>query len=212
MHKLGMFKADKLTVNMLKAGFFVLFLTQSMAVQAEPDDTQEQKQQTAVETGSDDQQAGNMLPGNYPRWPERQQVRRESTPPPPPGPYMSTALSNNSLRGHHCVGKKNRPARRMDSSARTTDMFSPDRAWPDNLRPAKRWMPADGYHFVSPQVNKKPYPAVKYNMPPSGNYGYRPGSAGGNPYPARPDGYQPDYGSRYNQPVSRNPYPAQSRP
>lgn len=121
---------------------------------------------------------------DFPRWPERKVEKRSSAPPPPPGPYMSTALSNDSLSGprfddrnkgrnsgddtrYNRSGNTNRQDARKNSSggsAKTmaNEKFSPDVPWPGNMtRPATRWMPDDGYQFVGNNVDHAMQPAPR---------------------------------------------------
>jgi hypothetical protein len=104
----------------------------------------------------------------YPHWPKRQYQQREMVPPPPPGPYMSTALSDYSVKG---------PAFSRYQSARDDDrdaarrmpgieMYSPDREWPElrpgnDWRPKNHWEPKDGYHFPPLAPAKKFVPPVR---------------------------------------------------
>jgi hypothetical protein len=220
MCKSGMYKPEKLKVSMLKTGLFILLLTQSMMLQAEAESgtVPEQAAESAVDSGNDQQltaqsqQASNQQMGkmhrNFPRWPERAQAHKELIPPPPPGPYMSTALNDHSVQGRSFgAGLNKPPVHHFDPSAVPMDMYSPDRPWPDNLRPSNHWMPDKGYHFASPSVHKKPYPATAPNMPVHSNYGYRPGPAinpPGNWPTMNTSGsrWMPSMGSGY-----RNPYP-----
>ena len=116
--------------------------------------------------------AGNNASFGFPKWPQRQQAGREMIPPPPPGPYMSSALSDYSVKAPSFGRSINKPVHRYDPSIVPMDMFSPDIPWPDNLRQAKhkhkhqspnRWMPENGYHYVSTQ---KMAPRPNNQQPP----------------------------------------------
>jgi len=104
----------------------------------------------------------------FPPWPERRRMQtqqRERIPPPPPGPYMSTALSGDTVRGP-AFGRQ---AESLDNGAgRQTaypempaiDVFSPDRPWPA-IRMADQWKPSKGYHYVEPRQPSTPEPVKK---------------------------------------------------
>ncbi|MFV2003777.1 MAG: hypothetical protein ACC650_01175 [Gammaproteobacteria bacterium] len=223
MYKADTFKAEKLKVSMLKTGLFILLLTQSVVLQAESDTVPEQAAESAVGSGNDqqmaaqDQQTSNQQMGkmhrNFPRWPERAQEHKELIPPPPPGPYMSTALDDHSVQDRSFgAGLNKPPVHHFDPSAVSMDMYSPDRPWPDNLRPSNRWVPDKGYHFASPSVHKKPYPATAPNMPVHSNYGYRSGPAMNPPgnWPTMSNSgsrWMPSMGSGHRNPYAGNPYP-----
>ncbi|MBE9563685.1 MAG: hypothetical protein IMF17_00470 [Proteobacteria bacterium] len=99
----------------------------------------------------------------FPQWQQRQRVDKEIIPPPPPGPYMSSALSDYSVKGPSFGRNYNKPVYRHDPSFVPMDMFSPDIPWPNNLRGnknsnANRWMPKNGYRYVQPQPIKQTAP------------------------------------------------------
>jgi hypothetical protein len=161
----------------------------------------------------------------FPDWPERPQSNRQvlPPPPPPPGPYMSSALSDFSVKGPSFGSdsdkfQANKPAAESDPSSIPMETFSPDRPWIDyshrkhvhnpNCPPAcppQRWMPENGYQYA-PLVKKKLYPVVPNRMPgqlktPDMNWpASRLPSMGGAPVGQYP--YAPNYGSRYNTPMN----------
>jgi hypothetical protein len=85
---------------------------------------------------SQENEAGSAARYHYPKWPERQYEKREMVPPPPPGPYMSTALSDHSVRGPSFSSQRSlyEEPRSAPMSPPDMKMFSPDRKWP-RLRP-----------------------------------------------------------------------------
>ena len=108
----------------------------------------------------------------FPRWPQRQQPRKENIPPPPPGPYMSSALSDHSVKAPSFARDFNKPVYRHDPSFVPMDTFSPDIPWPKGLRGNKgknagRWKPKNGYRYAHPQM-----------LPPRMNSQHRPKRAG----------------------------------
>lgn len=170
-----------------KNGFvFVFLLTHSVVIQA-----QEAEASAAAETGAHTQEMAGSNSGQqrgffFPRWPERHEVRRERIPPPPPGPYMSSALTGDSIE-EPSFSQRNRQEMKFESSSALTETFSPDAPWPSNFDSPHRWEPEEGYHYVKPQSEQRPYsvqapyynysypvrnwPAV--NPPPMPNAGYR---------------------------------------
>jgi hypothetical protein len=216
--------------NIKKAGVLFFLLTQTMSIYAESTDTIANITEVTADAVNQEQQDKN----NFPRWPVRQQVVKELVPPPPPGPYMSLGLNDFPVSQPSFDSSLNKPEIELDSSGMPIQSFSPDVPWPKNLRPTKRWMPENGYQYVEPQAEKKPYPVVQSNNPAYNyNYGYqrnpnldRPGpnwtpSMGAGP--AWPYRYAPDYGSGYSYPVNNNriqpgnytnraPYPAPGKP
>ena len=118
----------------------------------------------------------------FPDWPERKQSNRQMVPPPPPGPYMSSALSDYSVRGpsfgsNPVSSESNKPVSASDPSNVPISTFSPDRPWIDHAYkkhkynadcpPAcspQRWMPENGYQYA-PLVKKQSYPALPNRMP-----------------------------------------------
>ena len=165
----------------------------------------------------------------FPAWPERQQLNRQTVPPPPPGPYMSSALSDFSVKGPSFAintdrDELNQPVSRVDPSNVPMETFSPDRPWPEQHADKKhkrdcppacspgRWMPENGYQYVQPHVTNKLYPVEKNRMPgsmkmPDMNWsGSRLPSMGNAPYGPYPHAptYAPgnDYAPRYNAPLN----------
>lgn len=89
----------------------------------------------------------------YPKWPTSQQVSKEIIPP-PPGPYMSLALNDMSVGRSSFARAPKQYTSKLEPASVPMEAFSPDVPWPENLRPAKRWVPVDGYHYVQPKVTK----------------------------------------------------------
>ena len=91
---------------------------------------------------------------HFPQWPQRKQVKKERVPPPPPGPYMSTALSGNSIKAPSFSNRAKKPGMRFGSSNTSMDTFSPDIPWPKSLTAPSpsRWMPDNGYQYVRPPI------------------------------------------------------------
>ena len=204
-----------------KALMLFSLLMFSTLLQAEsPDNVDSSDSAVAAEAGL---KSAADQPRDYifPDWPERKQAHRQEVPPPPPGPYMSSALSDFSVRGpsfgnNPAPSESNNAASKSDSSNIPMATFSPDRPWIDHAYkkhkynsdcpPAcspVRWMPENGYQYA-PLVQKKLYPAVPNRMPgqlnmPDMNWsGSRlpsMGSAPNGPYP-----YPPNYAPRYYGP------------
>ena len=116
---------------------------------------------------------------HFPQWPQRKQVKKEMAPPPPPGPYMSTALSGNSIKAPSFSNQTKKRSMRFDSSNISMDTFSPDVPWPKNMTAPSpsRWMPDNGYQYVQPQAMKNRQQAAPaqvnphhYNPRPSMNW------------------------------------------
>jgi hypothetical protein len=202
--------------------FFLLM--PSIVICAESPETSGVKSET---TGDIDSQRPQMT-NNFPRWPEHQQVERDVVPPPPPGPYMSLGLNDFPVSETSFSRNSNKQQLQLDSSGAPIQTFSPDAPWPKYIRPTKRWMPEDGYQYVTPKVEKNLYPVQRQ---PAGNYYGYPGSpymtwpganwapsAGAGPVaPYR--GYSPRYNNSVNNnrlqqanPAYRAPYPAPSKP
>ena len=169
----------------------------------------------------------------FPDWPERKKSNRQQVvPPPPPGPYMSSALSDFSVRGpsfgsNSVSSESNKAASRSDPSNIPMATFSPDRPWIDHAYkkhkynadcpPAcspQRWMPENGYQYA-PLVEKRSYPAVPNRMPGQLNMPdmNRSGSQSPMNWPSSrlpsmgsaPNGpypYAPNYAPRYNGPLN----------
>ena len=208
------------STDLKKLGLSVALLLPSMLLQAESSEdvsAGEEIDKTAVnqwQSGNHriEQQAGSGLS----RVP--QQLKRNIIPPPPPGPYMSSALSDFSVKGPSFGNKSdsyesNKAASGLESSNTPMETFSPDRPWIDHAYrkhmhgsdcpPActpGRWMPENGYQYA-PLVKKKLYPAQQSRMPgsmraPDMNWsGSRlppKGKAPYGPYPHAPN-YAPNY-------------------
>jgi hypothetical protein len=213
--------------NIKKAGLLCCLLTQSLVIYADPIDTVVTKSEVAAVPDDQDRQAEF----NFPNWPDRQHVMKESLPPPPPGPYMSLGLNEFPVSESPFDSKHKKPQIEVDSSGVPLQTFNPDVPWPKNIRPTKRWMPEKGYQYVDPQVAKKPYPTAQ-NYPAYNNYNYGyprnpdmrwPGSNWAPSMAAGPYGYAPQYGPGYSNPVNNNyiqpgnssyrtPYPVPGKP
>ncbi|MCK4833217.1 MAG: hypothetical protein KAT12_00530, partial [Gammaproteobacteria bacterium] len=120
-----------------KAGFFAALLLSSLVAHATPSTVE--KTAAVVTPQSDQMTDAGKQHFNFPRWPQRQKAVREIIPPPPPGPYMSSALSDYSVRAPSFGRDMNKdvkpnPARMRDSAPVSMDDFSPDIPWPKNLR------------------------------------------------------------------------------
>jgi len=118
---------------------------------------------------------------------------------------MSSALSDFSVKGPsfgstHEANQSNKTNVEFDSSRMPIEMFSPDRPWPDNLRPndsaaTKQWLPENGYQYVKPNMNtgriQRPVPVKqrRNNMP----VGVYPGALNG-PYKNMPAPMRFNYG------------------
>lgn len=114
---------------------------------------------------------------SFPRWPESRQINRERVPLAPPGPYMSSALSDYSFKepsfDRAFDRLRSRRASMMDPPDMSMEQFSPDIPWPSHAKSPDRWQPENGYRYVEPRVNNKPYQVMPYNTPSNYNYGYR---------------------------------------
>jgi len=175
-----------------KTGLSTVLLMLSLAAHAVPSDTVEntagdapapdlQKQglhKQDVQSQPDRMSDNRAQRFNFPGWPQQQQGSRAIIPPPPPGPYMSSALSDYSVRapaagprfGKHVPRRA--PASRKGSAPVPMDTFSPDIPWPKNLRPERR-MPdhrvsGQGNHYAKPKAMQK-RPPVSPNGPMSRN-------------------------------------------
>lgn len=120
----------------------------------------------------------------FPEWPARPVARQEVPPPPPLVPYMSSALNNGMIEEPRFA----RPEKPVAPTAQPPiDAFSPDMPWPGDA-PGKRWMPKDGYHFVSPAFafDHRPHPdsGMRHHHRAPMRNNYRPPVPG--PYPAYP--------------------------
>lgn len=150
-----------------KTCVFTLLLTQAMVIQAQPAGA------TDPATGAQGQEAaadsGRSQPRSYyfPRWPEKRSAPRERVPPPPPGPYMSSALTGNSLDTPSFFEPK-KPEVKFESSSAPVATFSPDTPWPSTSESPQRWEPENGYNYVKPQAIQQRYPVRS----PYYNYGY----------------------------------------
>lgn len=113
----------------------------------------------------------------FPPWPERRRMQaqqRERIPPPPPGPYMSTALSGDTVRGL-AFGRqadsleKGAGSRSDFPEVPAIDVFSPDRPWPA-MRMADKWKPSKGYNYVEPKQPAAVTPAQPAGQAYPNNY------------------------------------------
>ncbi len=182
-----------------KTGLSAALLMLSLAAHAVPSDTAEK---TASDALASDVQKQEVQPQRnrishsraqnfkFPNWPQHQQGNRVIIPPPPPGPYMSSALSDYSVRtpssgprpGKHMPRRP--PVSRNSSASVPMDTFSPDIPWPKNLRPEQR-MPnhrvsGQGNHYAKPKAMQKQLPVSPYgptskNRYSNFNYGKRQG-------------------------------------
>ncbi len=154
---------------------------------------------TDANTANTGQQPGSEAGRSYPQRTQRHQVKKEIIPPPPPGPYMSSALSDYSVKGPSFGHNFNKPVYRHDPSFVPMDMFSPDIPWPNNLRGnnTNRWMPESGYryapsqpmtHMAPPRAKRQQAPANAGQRQVMGNYTGR----------QHPGGYMPN---AYNAPA-----------
>ena len=173
-----------------------------------------------------------MSVSGFPQWPNRVQANKEMVPPPPPGPYMSTALSDYSVKGSRFKHGVSRPEMGFDVVNPTIDSFSPDIPWPDDLRTPRRWVPEKGYTFAPPPVKRNVTPARPSN---NNNYGYnyrpngmnnmlptmgfnsnKPRQLGPQNMPSGGYSSGPRYpANNYGQstkPVNRTPYPVSNEP
>jgi hypothetical protein len=182
-----------------KAGLSTALLMLSLAAHAVPSDTVENAagdapapalQKQDVQPQPDRMSDNRAQRLNFPGWPQHQQGNRAIIPPPPPGPYVSSALSDYSVRapapgprfGKHMPRRP--PAPRKGSASVPMDTFSPDIPWPKNLRPERR-MPdhrvsGQGNHYAKPKAMQKQLPVSPYgptnrNRYSNFNYGKRQG-------------------------------------
>jgi hypothetical protein len=156
------------TFNAKKVYVFAFLLTHSIIIQAQEAETAA----PASESGGHMQEAAGSGSGQqrgffFPRWPERHEVRRERIPPPPPGPYMSSALTGDSIE-EPSFSQRNRHEMMFESNSASVETFSPDAPWPSNFDSPHRWKPEDGYNYVKPQAEQQPYSV----RPPYYNYAY----------------------------------------
>ena len=153
---------DAITDLAKKAGIPLLLLVSTATMQA----TAADEAGSAVTTGGDNvpEVAGAFTPAQpFPQWPQQETFKREIIPPPPPGPYMSSALSDYSVKGPAFARDNSRSDKQVLPPGRDIRKFSPDRPWPDDLRPTQRWMPENGYHFIPPMIKQA---APGYGYPP----------------------------------------------
>lgn len=234
-----------------KAGLFAAILMLSLSAQAESSDTAEKAvsddqapdiQKQNVQPQHEQAKSAGQHGFHFPNWPQRKKTNKEVIPPPPPGPYMSSALSDYSLRApsfgrDHDKYERQSPVNRSDSVSAAMDTFSPDVPWPKNLRHAKhkhkhkspeRWIPENGYQYVEPQpgnysLGSNQGPRMKGMnmsgarwMPSMGTAQQGPYNTGQNFAPV----YGPNYGPRYGRPAVNNngvnsanpPYPRSNKP
>lgn len=196
----------------VSAGVVFFLLVPSVIAQAETADASVVQAQDVNTEAAPVATTEQRAPSRYvfPRWPEsRQMNRREQIPPPPPGPYMSTALSDFSIKGPSFGNGMYDPTASSGSTQVKAETFSPDVPWPDNLRDApNHWKPSTGYRFVSPDTRSRrsgyPDASGRRYSPPA--YGYRP------KMPVRRDGgvYPSPPPARHGRPpVSYQARPAQ---
>lgn len=215
--------------NAKKTALVFFLMTQTtISLAVEPTDV---VLKTGKAVGSNNVKQQNQY--NFPRWPERQRVQKDMIPPPPPGPYMSLALNDFSTNEPSFGSELDNVEEVSNASLAPVEVFSPDRPWPENLRPVKRWVPENGYRYVTPQANNKPQPVTRNAQPANYNYGFNrnpgmdwsgsrwmPSIQSG---PAGPYVYQPTVTQDYRNPVNnyvpqpgrapyRSSYPAQSKP
>lgn len=213
-----------------KAVMFFALLMFSAHLQAESSDYADTSDSAkAVEAGPGSAVDDRQPVFRFPDWPERPQLNRRVVlpPPPPPGPYMSSALSDFSVKGlsfrrNSDSDLADNPATESDPSNIPMETFSPDRPWPEhaykkhkhdcapncpvNGSPT-RWMPENGYQYVQPRVKQELYPVMQNRVPAQIN---RPGmnnwpgsrlpAMGGAPVGQYP--YAPNYAPRYNAPMN----------
>lgn len=167
-----------------KAVMLLTLLMFSPILQAESSDNADTSDSAAnAETGLNST-ADQTRDFKFPAWPERKQSNRDLVPPPPPGPYMSSALSDFSVKGpsfglSHEKHELNQPVPRVDPSNVPMETFSPDRPWPEQHAYKKhkndcpptcspsRWMPENGYQYVKPDVTNKFYQVEQNRKPGS---------------------------------------------
>ena len=173
--------------NVKKTGLLFLLLVASMSAQTHASEavltTVDKQAAETVDTSAGEKQPGEgKLSENqqqsfsFPKWPESRPVHKERIPMAPPGPYMSSALSDFSFKEPSFTRDNNRGrgehAMQMDSVEMSMKQFSPDMPWPSYANSPDRWQPEEGYRYVEPRVNNRPYQAP-YNPPSNYNYGYR---------------------------------------
>jgi len=212
-----------------KAVMLLTLLMFSPFLQAESSDNADASDSAAKAEAGAESTADQTRDFKFPAWPERKQSNRDQVPPPPPGPYMSSALSDFSVKGPSFglnpeKHELNQPLPRVDPSNVPMETFSPDRPWldhayrkhvhssacPPTCTPG-RWMPENGYQYV-PLVKKRLLPVEQNRMPgsmraPDTNWsGSRlppKGKAPDGPYLHAPY-YTPgnDFAPRYNAPMN----------
>ena len=133
----------------------------------------------------------------------RFQTMQHPVPPPPPGPYKSTALSEYSKHAHASGREQLEPKntkqqnikqgqmetgqtepektkhgqteskQKFNSAQVPMDVYSPERPWPENIRPANPWAPDYSRPSAATQYRMPANPAAMYNYPADRFYGYR---------------------------------------
>lgn len=95
----------------------------------------------------------DSYPNAFPAWPTRRPAASNTSriPPAPPGPYMSTALTGDSMRGMSFG--RNPDDDTPPGFNPPMNTFSPDRPWP-KMRMTDRWMPEGGYNFIDDAARK----------------------------------------------------------
>lgn len=156
-----------------KLSFLTALLMQPMLLMADVTDI------SAVNSDDSSDASNKGLQGKYayPRWPASQQASKQTgrviIPPPPPGPYMSLALNdfpaNESSFDHDAMESVSK----LDSSNVPMEAFSPDVPWPENTRPARRWVPENGYRYVQPKITARSYQLTQNNLPLNYKQRYR---------------------------------------
>ena len=126
--------------------FFTLLMFTAL-LQAESSDIADTRDSAAARADAGlNSTADKQQDYKFPDWPKRKQSNRQMVPPPPPGPYMSSALSDFSVKGPS-FGRDsdsyqvNKPATESDPSSMPMEMFSPDRPWIDDSYRKHKYSP-----------------------------------------------------------------------
>jgi hypothetical protein len=187
INQAGLKQAVRYAVATLKVSLSVFLLTQSITLRAEVETTAENEAaSTTVESAANesasqkdtvaDVKSKNVHNSSVRRtmspWPERKRAARSTVPPPPPGPYMSTALSEHTVAGPAFKKDSDKPKSESTAQDESLNRFSPDRPWPSNLRPAKRWQPESGYQYHSSQHENPSYMRPMNNRNAAAGMGY----------------------------------------
>lgn len=184
---------------------------------------------SAESSGSVDQAGYDQTIYKFPQWPDREQLVKERVPPPPPGPYMSTALSDFTVKGavfkldieKYESGRELRPgsnhkAQQAESKSdlagkQAMDVFSPDRPWPKSSGSGSaytpdRWLPENGYRFVSPEAYRQLQAETPYRRARMPVSGFPPNMSGSVPR-WQPDMRRAPGGTNYAAPPYSQNYP-----